>query len=368
MAASVTHESRLEFKPEELLSTPKLEAPLMAGGVLCHGGFDANGHYVSPRTLWRNPAVRAWQAQHLATSPYPLVEIPQDVVPPHLPGVEQAKLLLREGVREPMVRTLTEIAIVEGFGATIRDLPVPPIASFIREDVTGTALAHLTGGLFEAHARDEAGWGEEGGHKQMWEAARDLALSKPKVPGDILMAIMGRRGNNGRGSRALPYLKEDVERVLGFMTNVLIIEVFAESTFRWAAEVLSDPEVSDAPKEASDMVRHIQSDESPHVQYLLTALSEVSARTLIGEDGKAYSGHEAVQGLIDRSLRFIIRQRREERREQMHASIRASAKGIVKDVEELIERFDRLETLWQPPARYLETPPDASAESAQLAH
>ena len=133
--------------------------------------------------------------------PTPLVEIPQDTIPPHLPSVAQAKLLLREGVREPMVRTLTEIAIIEGFGATIRELPVPPLSSFIREGVAGTALSHLTGGLFEAHARDEAGWGEEGGHKQMWEAARDLALSNPKVPGDILMAIMGRRGGNGRGRR-----------------------------------------------------------------------------------------------------------------------------------------------------------------------
>ncbi|MBV9540508.1 MAG: hypothetical protein JO167_04515 [Alphaproteobacteria bacterium] len=349
---SALHPSRLEFKPEELLASPKLDAPLIAGGVRCHGGFDADGRYVSPRTLWRNPAVKAWQEQHLATSPHPLVEIPKDAIPPHLPSVAQAKLLLKEGVREPMVRTLTEIAIIEGFGATIRELPVPPLASFIREDVTGTALNHLTSGLFEAHARDEAGWGDEGGHKQMWEAARDLALSNPKVPGDILMAIMGRRGGNARGGRALPQFKEEVERVLGFMTNVLIIEIFAASTFRWAEEVLSDPEVSDAPKEAADMVRHIRADESPHVEYLRTALSEVSARTLIAEDGSTHSGHEIVQGLINRTLGFMIRQRGADRRQQLHASIRASANGIVKDVEDLIQRFDALETPWQPPARF----------------
>lgn len=350
-AAAALHPSRLEFSPEELLASPKLDAPLIAGGMKCHGGFGADGHYVSPRTLWRNPAVRAWQEQHLAASPTPLVEIPQDTIPPHLPSVAQAKLLLREGVREPMVRTLTEIAIIEGFGATIRELPVPPLSSFIREGVAGTALNHLTGGLFEAHARDEAGWGEEGGHKQMWEAARDLALSNPKVPGDILMAIMGRRGGNARVGRALPQFKEDVERVLGFMINVLIVEVFAVSTFQWAEEVLSDPAVSDAPKDAADMVRHIRADESPHVEYLRTALSELSARTLIAEDGSLHSGHEIVQGLIDRSLKLILRQRREERRAQMHASIRSAAKGIVADVEELIQRFDALETPWQPPAR-----------------
>jgi hypothetical protein len=116
------------------------------------------------------------------------------------------------------------------------------------------------------------------------------------------------------------------------------------------------------------MVRYIRSDETPHVEYLRTALSEISARTLVGDDGKEYSGHEAVQNLLDRSLRFIIRQRREERRAQLHASIRASAKGIVKDVEELIARFDRLETPWQPPARYLEAAPDVAGASAPVAH
>jgi hypothetical protein len=349
------HESRLEFKFDELLSNPKFEAPLMVEGIRCHGGFDADGNYRSPRTLWRNPAVAAWQQRHLQTSPYPLVEIPKDGVPPHLPSVGQAKLLLREGVREPMVRTLTEIAIIEGFGATIRDLPVPPLSSFIREELAGTAMAHLTHGLFEAHARDEAGWGEEGGHKQMWEAARDLALSKPKVPGDILMMIMGRRGNaQAQRRRVLPQFSEPVERVIAFMMNVLIIEVFAASTFQWAEQVLSDPEVSDAPEDAAGLVRFIRSDESPHVEYLRTALSEISARTLIGEDGAEHAGHPVVQDLLDRSMRAIIRQRLTERREQLHQSIRGSAQGIVKDVEELIRRFDALETPWVPPARYVD--------------
>ena len=44
------------------------------------------------------------------------------------------------------------------------------------ESIDGTAIAHLQRGLFEAHARDEAGWEEEAGHKQMWFAARDIAF------------------------------------------------------------------------------------------------------------------------------------------------------------------------------------------------
>src|SRR5437899_1682000 len=112
---AMSHESRLDFSFQELIASPKLDAPLIIDGIRCHGGFDADGHYRSPRTLWRNPAIRAWQEQHAQTSPLSLVEIPADCIPPHLPSVEQAKLLLKEGIREPMVRTLTEIAILEGF-------------------------------------------------------------------------------------------------------------------------------------------------------------------------------------------------------------------------------------------------------------
>lgn len=343
------NQSRLEFKFDELIASPNFDTPLIAGGVRCHGGFDSDGSYCSPRTLYRVPAVKAWQQQHAAASRFPLLEIPPDCIPPHLPSVEQAKLLLREGVREPMVRTLTEIAIIEGFGATIRDLPVPPLESFIREDTAGTALAHLTAGLFEAHARDEAGWGEEGGHKQMWDAARDLALSSPKVPGDVLMAIMSRRGGERR--RVIPRLREPVERLIAFMMNVLIIEVFAAETFRWAEEVLADPEVSDAPQAAADMVRYIRSDESPHVEYLRTALSEIGARTVLAEDGGEIAGSEIVSEMMDRSMRFIMRQRREDRRKQLHETIRRSAAGR-KDLEELLQRFDGMETPWQPPERY----------------
>jgi|SRR5271157_782987 len=356
----MSQESQLNFTVEQLLANVKLEAPLIVGGVRCHGGFGADGRYRSPRTLWRTPAIEAWQKQHLAESPVPLVEIPAECVPPHLPSVAQGRLLLKSGVREPIVRMLTEIAIVEGFGATIRDLPVPPLASFIRESTASTALAHLTGGLFEAHARDEAGWGDEGGHKQMWEAARDMALSNPEVPGDILMLIMARRSPRNRPTRMLPALAEPVERLLAFMVGVLAIEVFAKSTFQWAEELLGDPEVSDSPDQAAGLVAFIRSDESPHVEYLRTALSEVAARTLIAKDGSELSGRDAVNAMIQRSLKMMIRQRIEERRNQVREWVRTTAQGKVRDVEELMAQFDALETPWEPPA-FVRTEKDAAS-------
>jgi len=342
------HESRLSFTAEELLANVPVREPLIVEGVRCHGGFDADGAYHSPRTLWRVPAIEAWQKQHLATSPLPLVEIPEDAIPPHSISAEQSRLLIREGVREPVVRLLTEIAIVEGFGAMIRELPVPALKSFIREDVTGTALEHLTRGLFEAHARDEAGWEQEGGHRQMWDAARDAAFSNPAISPEVFQGIMARRGQEPPAM--FPQLGPQVERLIRFMVNVLAIEVFARSTFAWAEEVLSDPTVSDAPKEAADLVRYIRSDEAPHVEYLRAALSEVSARTLYGADGTELSGKQVVDALMDRTLRAMTRQRQNERVAQLREIIRRTANRA--DVEDLIARYDALATTWSPPARY----------------
>ena len=222
----------------------------------------------------------------------PLVDLPHTLIPPHYPNAEQAKLLLREGVREPLTRTLTTIAIIEGFGAMIRDQPVPDWARCVKEPVDGTAVAHLSTGLFEAHARDEAGYRTEGGHKQMWEAARDLALENPTVPPDVLMRLMtGRRG--GPRQRLFPQLDAGFEDLLTTMVNVLVIEVFAADTFRWAEEVLGDAEVSADPEAAADMVRYIRSDETPHVEYLRTALSELRARTLLGSRGEEVVGERS---------------------------------------------------------------------------
>jgi len=56
---------------------------------------------------------------------------------------------------EPIVRALTVISILEGFGAIIRDVRVPALKELFVEPIDGTALAHLDRGLFEAHARDD---------------------------------------------------------------------------------------------------------------------------------------------------------------------------------------------------------------------
>ncbi len=356
------NESRLNFSFDELLENPQYDGTLIVNDRRCHGGFDKDGNYQSPRTIWRNPAIKAWQEQHLATSALPLVEVPSDVVPPYTPNVAQARFLLKNGVREPLVRIFTEIAIVEGFGAFIRELPVPSLKNFIREDVAGTAIGHLTGGLFEAHARDEAGWEAEGGHKQMWEAARDAALSNPAISPEIFAAIMGRR--SATPPQALfPALGEPVERLIRFMVDVLAIEVFAASTFAWAEAVLSDPEISDAPEEAANLVRYIRSDEAPHVEYLRTGLSEISARTLLTQSGEEIAGKIVVDALMARTLTNMMRQRAVDRPAMLRELIRNNSNG--KDADSLLAEFESLGTGWEPPSRFA---PKATAAVANVSY
>jgi len=341
---------RLVYAREELLASGGYDAPLIAGGVRCHGGFEASGRYRSPRTLHRGPAIAAWQAR-LAREGAPLIEIPRALMPPQYPNVAQSTLLLKHGVRDPIVRTLTIISIVEGFGAVIRDVRIPKLGEIVVEPIEGTALAHLGEGLFEAHARDESGFKDEGGHKQMWEAARDLALEKPRIPGDVLMRMMGRSASRGRRpERPFPMLDETLERMLALMAQVLVVEVFAEGTFAWGVELLSNPEVSAAPEAAGNMVRFVQADEKPHVEYLRTALSELRARTLRTVDGKTIAGREVVDRLLHRILREITRNRPREQREDIRESL-IQAMQIVAKPQALLEEFDALESQWTPPER-----------------
>jgi len=340
----------LTWSFDALLADGDYAEPLVANGVRCHGGFTDDGVYRSPRTVHRLPAIRAWQ-QRLADAGEPLIAVSKDLLPPQYPNVDQAVLLCRHGVRDPIVRTLTVISVVEGFGAIIRDVRVPKLEEQVVEPIAGTALAHLRGGLFEAHARDEAGWGDQGGHKQMWEAARDLAFENPRIPPDVLMRLMGGGGRRARKrERRFPMIDETLESMITMMANVLIVEIFAEEVFAWGKQVLSNPDISAEPERAAAMVGYIQSDESPHVEYLRAALSEIAARTLRTVDGGTIPGREVVHGMLHGMLSMMTRQRPEEQREQTRENLAEALKGAASP-KALQEEFESLETVWTPPSR-----------------
>jgi hypothetical protein len=176
------------------------------------------------------------------------------------------------------------------------------------EDIRGTAIDHLGTGLFEAHGRDEAGWEEEAGHKDMWFAARDIAFESPtaKVDIDAMLARMGFGPSGPPGvevERALPDdIDVNLELIANLMIRVLFIEVQAFHTFAWAETWLSDTDLVAGDGRAADLVGYIRADETPHVEYLKTALTEMRDRTWIGEGGKKHEGIEMIGTLWDRGL------------------------------------------------------------------
>jgi hypothetical protein len=300
---------QVSFTEAELLLDHDMAEPLIEGGVRCHGGFDDDGTYVSPRTKFRVPAIEAWQAQNAEVFGTETLHVPLDTWPAHMPNVAQARHLITSGVPEPLIATLTRIGTVEGFGANIRLLQPGDMQPHFVEDIRGTAIDHLGKGLFEAHGRDEAGWEEEAGHKDMWFAARDIAFESPtaKVDVDAMLARMG-FGQPGSGpsadlERALPDdIDANLELIANLMIRVLFIEVQAFHTFAWAEEWLADDDLVAGDGRAADLVAFIRADETPHVGYLKTALTEMRDRTWIGSSGQKHAGTDMIGTLWRRGL------------------------------------------------------------------
>ena len=84
----------LTWTDDELLAEHDVTEPLVAGGVRCHGGFDADGAYVSPRTKNRVPAIEAWQQSHREQFGTEILDAPLELLARRVPDVAQSKYLL----------------------------------------------------------------------------------------------------------------------------------------------------------------------------------------------------------------------------------------------------------------------------------
>ena len=317
---------QVEFTETELLMDHDFAEPLVANGERCHGGFDEGGTYVSPRTRFRAPAIEAWEAQRaeqFATAP---LDIPVDTWPTNFPNIEQSTFLIRKGAAQPTISALTRIGTIEGFGAMLRLLPQPDLQPNFVDSIAGTATDHIRKGLFEAHARDEAGFEDEAGHDKMWFAARDIAFENP-VTADETEAMLARMGIGSPPGSPPPdfaklraeamanrILPDDIdfglESMLNRMISLLFIEISAFHGFIWAEGVLGNTDVCAGDGEAARIVSYIRADETPHVAYLQVALSEMRDRTWAGEGGRTYDGAEMIQRLWDAQLeqsRFLKR-------------------------------------------------------------
>jgi len=311
--------AQVEFTEDELLATDDVAEPLIAGGVRCHGGFGLDGQYVSPRTKFRAPAIAAWGEQNCRLFSTELIDVPLERWERTFPSVDQARFLIDAGVPEPLMATLTRIGTVEGYGANIRLLKPEDLQRHFVEDVAGTAVDHLGRGLFEAHGRDEAGFDAEAGHKDMWFAARDIAFERPCQDLDVeaMLARMGIGPGSavGRASRLLPDdIPAELEMMVTLMVRVLFIEISAFHTFAWAEAWLSDPDLVAGHGEAARLVACIRADETPHVGYLRTALSEMRDRTWVGEGGTRHAGTDMIRRIWDPLLAASLGAQRDDAR------------------------------------------------------
>jgi len=322
-------ETRLDYSTEEILSEAVYADRIRRGTTLFHGGVDADGTYIPPRSRYRPQAIAAW-SEKLRSCGQPTEVIPREVCAREFfPNQAQSKLLLRHGARGAMTRIITLIGITEGFGNDgIKLMPALDLREHFVEPVDHTCLAHLHRGLFEAHGNDEAGRGEESGHDKMWYEIRDAALDNPTITPDMYenLPIAPPPGYHGPAkpspeaisvsqlaAQMFPALDPSLELMLRAMAQILVIELVAFDTFAWAREVLSDPECSGDPEFVPWLVDCIQQDEAIHVAYLQCALAEARSRTLLGAGGEELAGSEVIDAFCQSTREALIGGERWER-------------------------------------------------------
>jgi hypothetical protein len=288
---------QLVYAPEEILREHRYAAPHEAAGHRLHGGFDAAGAYLSPRTAVRPAAVRAWQ-EALTARGFPLLPADASLLAagPY-PSEAQTTLLLRHGLGQGLWNALTITGVIEARGRLLADLVAPDFAPIVEEDVSGLALGHLNRGLLLAHGLDEGGEPTRGvgGHDAMWFAIRDLVFGKDRYPRPEIPPRIARPDEDERLAPDLPAAHEQLVLLL---MNVLMIEVRAETTFAFTERLLCDPGSFADRRAGADLgvalVGRIRQDEVIHVEYLRTVLSELRSLTFRTRDGGRRRGAEII--------------------------------------------------------------------------
>jgi len=324
---------------EELLSSHAYARPQVEAGYRLHGGFLADGRYVSPRTLVRTPAVERW-ANALLAQGGTLIDVSRSILPTETwPNFPQAKLLLQAGLDRTFWTSLSSTGIIEARGAALCTFTPPDFQPLVAEDLSATATGHLAKGLLWAHGADEGGDPGDrtvGAHDTMWFAVRDMVFDKglypvPEVP----------RATRTEPERQMPKIPPDHENFVKLLMSVLVIEVRAESFFTHCCQLLRDPELfigrRAEAEHAAEIVERIRQDEAIHVRYLQVFLSELRQFTFGGVKGATF-----LDLIWDRVCGFV----QPERQRAMYDAIRAEAEqklGADK-ARQLLARFDALET------------------------
>ncbi len=336
--------NRLVYSEDELLREHDYAAPHVVAGYRLHGGFDAEGRYLSPRTLVRAPAVRAWQDRLRDEGHEILPADPSLLQVEPYPGFEQVRCLLRHGIDQGLWNSLSITGIIEARGRILSAYQAPDFQPLVEEDLSTRALGHLNKGLLVAHGLDEGGEPRRGigGHDSMWFAIRDLVLGKDRHP---IPEVPPRIAREDEDQRLAPRIPLDHERLVTLLMNVLMIEVRAETVFAFTDRLLRDPSLFPGRRaeaaEAVVLVNRIRQDEVIHVEYLRTVLSELRAVGFRTAEG-SFPGAE----LIDPMWRTFVhwhavenpRRARAEQKNLVRGRILAHPEG-----ESILRQFEALE-------------------------
>jgi len=291
---------RLVYTRDELLRSHDYARPQEEAGRRLHGGFTADGRYVPPRCLVREPAIRAWTDALRARGGDWLAADASLLEGIRYPNPAQMKLLLQEGLGQSFWNTLTITGHIEARGRVLAEMTFPEFGDAVVEDVAEFAVGHLNRGLLEAHGLDEGGEPERGigGHDVMWFALRDLAFGadahpEPEVPENI-----------ARPEEAIalhPDVPEGIQRTIYFLLNLLLIEFRAELGFRLSQTLLRDPELFPerraGAERAAEIVGRIRTDEEIHVRSLRLYLGEIRQLHFRTASGGTVPGAELVDPL-----------------------------------------------------------------------
>jgi len=336
--------TKLTYTAAEILAEHPYAKPHEEAGYRLHGGFDAKGKYISPRTLNRVPAIQAWADQVKARG-YELVDSSQALmVRGSYPTASQQKFLLDLGLGQTLWDSLTITGIIEARGLRLTQATAPDFQSIIVEDISQMAVGHLNKGLLMAHGLDEGGNAAkgEGGHDSMWFAVRDMLFGKnaypwPEVPESIARPELG---------RLMPQIPKDYEEWILLLMNVLMIEVRAENFFSFCTTVMRDPanfrDRREAAMHAAELVDRIRQDEAPHVGYLTDFVSELRSLTFKTVDGGRVQGATFIdpvwRGMVNWHSVTNMDYDRKMTHDEIAAALMKRSNGA-----ELLRRFDELE-------------------------
>jgi hypothetical protein len=298
MTTTETSQAQLVYEFDELMQDHEFAAPHVIDGQRLHGGFMANGNYQPPRALVREAAFDAWEQQLAAKGGAPLDANSSLLEGTRVPTVDQQRVLLRNDLGQTFWNGLTITGKIEARGRLLAEIEFPELQPAIVDDISQMAIGHLNKGLLVAHGIDEGGEPDKGigGHDAMWFVARDLAFGRDAHPDVEPPDNIGRPD---AGERLCPEVAPEIESLVSFLANLLIIEFRAEIGFRDTQEVLRTESLfadkrADA-EEAAEIVGRIRTDEEIHVRSLCLYLGEMQSVMFKTVDGGTIAGRTLIE-------------------------------------------------------------------------